>query len=46
MEKDAIEKMIIELVKPRKGKRNGPQNNNNNNNNNKIIYIYTSHSRL
>ncbi len=25
---DAIEKMIIELVKPRKGKRNGPQNNN------------------
>jgi hypothetical protein len=43
MEKDAIEKMIIELVKPRKGKRNGPQNNNNNN---KIIYIYTSHSRL
>jgi hypothetical protein len=25
MEKDAIEKMIMELVKPRKGKRNGLQ---------------------
>jgi hypothetical protein len=32
MEKDAIEKMIMELVKSRKGKRNGPQK--------KIIYIY------
>jgi hypothetical protein len=30
---NAIEKMIMELVKPRKGKRNGPQK--------KIIYIYT-----